>query len=197
MKSLVLALSLAVASPLTAQTPAQSPRLLTPDDVYNLKTVREPQVSPDGRWVAFTVERLDREEDSLDRDVWMAPYAGGEPVRLTASPKGERSPRFSPDGRYLAFLSSREGEKSQVWLLDRRGGDAVRLTDYKADVAELAWSPDGKRLALVVSDVDPDEEQEEGEDEEEKEDKPKPIVIRRLQFKRDGEGYLREIRSHL
>ena len=143
------------------------------------------------------MERLDRDEDTLDRDVWMVPYAGGEPVRLTASPKSERSPRFSPDGRYLAFLSSREGEKSQVWLLDRRGGDAVRLTDYKADVAELAWSPDGKRLALVVSDVDPDEEQDEGEDGEEKEDRPKPIVIRRLQFKRDGEGYLREIRSHL
>src|SRR5690349_23777028 len=90
-KSLVLALSLTLAAPLaatTAQTPPQRP--LTPDDVYNLKTVRDPQVSPDGRWVAYTVERLDRDEDTLDRDVWMVPYAGGEPVRLTASPKSER-----------------------------------------------------------------------------------------------------------
>jgi dipeptidyl aminopeptidase/acylaminoacyl peptidase len=193
MKSLVLALSLAVASPLAAQPP----RLLAPDDVYNLRAVREPEISPDGRWVAYTVERLDRDEDTADRDLWMVPYGGGEPVRLTASPKSERSPRFSPDGRFLAFLSSREGDNSQVWLLDRRGGDAVRLTDYRADVSDLAWSPDGKRLALIVADEDPDEADEEKDKAEEKKEKPKPIVIRRLQFKRDGEGYLREIRSHL
>jgi dipeptidyl aminopeptidase/acylaminoacyl peptidase len=200
MKSLALVLCLAVSSPLLA-----APRLLTPDDIYNLKTVRDPQVSPDGRWVAYTVERLDRDEDGSDRDVWMvpmvpmvpmAPDAGGDPVRLTSSPEGESTPRFSPDGRYLAFLSSREGDKTQVWLLDRRGGEAVRLTDYKADVSDLAWSPDGKRLALVVSDIDPDEDQDRNADEKKKE-KPKPIVIQRLQFKRDGEGYLREIRSHL
>ena len=174
------------------------PRLLTPDDVFHLKTVADPRVSPDGRFVAFTVKSLDAKADEADTDVWMAPFAGGEAHRLTASEKPETSPRWSPDGRYLAFLSGREGKKKQVWLLDRAGGEAVRLTDYKADVSALAWSPDGKRLALVVDDVDPDDPDLAPESVPEKvRSRPKPIVVRRRQFKRDGEGYLREIRQHL
>jgi dipeptidyl aminopeptidase/acylaminoacyl peptidase len=179
---------------------AADPRPLKPEDIFALKTVSDPQISPDGRWVAFSVRSLDPKADRADTDVWMVPFEGGDALRLTTSPKSESSPRFSPDGRYLAFLSAREGEKTQVWLLDRRGGEAAKLTDYKADVSDLAWSPDGTRLALVVGDPDPDEqeapeEKEGGEGEAAK--TPKPIVIRRLQFKRDGQGYLRELRDHL
>lgn len=173
---------------------AAEPRLLRTEDVWALKTVLDPRVSPDGRWVSYTVRSLDPEKDTRDTDLYMVPLAGGEPLRLTTSPKGESRGRWSPDGRYLAFLSDREGDKSQVWLLDRRGGEAVRLTDYKSSVSDLAWSPDSSRLALVVSDVDPDEPDPEAEGAEKT---PRPIVIRRLQFKRDGEGYLREIRSHI
>ncbi len=149
--------------------------------------------------MAYTVRSLDPKKDAADTDVYMVPFAGGAAVQLTASPKGENRPRFSPDGRWLAFLSGRDGKKAQVWLLDRRGGEAVKLTDYKADVSDLAWSPDGKRLALVVGDVDPDEEDEEKAEGEAggAPKTPKPIVIRRLQFKRDGEGYLRELRQHI
>jgi dipeptidyl aminopeptidase/acylaminoacyl peptidase len=191
------ALAVLATAPLAAAE--SSPRPLRVDDIFSLKSVGDPQVSPDGRWVAYTVRWLDPKADSSDTDVYMIPFAGGEAVRVTSSPKAESRPRFSPDGRYLAFLSGREGKKSQVWLLDRRGGEAVRLTDFKADVSDLAWSPDGKRLALVVGDVDPDEPEEEkasgGEGGEEK--APKPIVLRRLQFLRDGEGFLRELRQHL
>ncbi len=178
-----------------SQTPA-APRLLRPNDVFNLKTVGDPQLSPDGQWVAYTLTEQDAKEDKPRTDVWMASLSGGPAVRLTSAKKSSNRPRFSPDGRYVAFLSGREGRHTQVYLLDRRGGDAQRLSDYKADVSELAWSPDSKRLALIVHDVDPDEPSAEG-DEAEKPDKPKPIVIRRRQFKRDGEGYLRELRDHL
>ena len=87
--------------------------------------------------------------------------------------------------------------------MSREGGEAVKLTDFKASVSSLAWSPDSTRLALIVSDVDPDDpdaddEDAAGADKEKKKDKaPKPIVVRRLQFKRDTEGYLRDIRSHV
>lgn len=177
---------------------AEGPRPLKVDDIFSIKTVGDPQVSPDGRWVAYTVRTLDPKADSSNTDVYMIPFAGGPAVRLTASPKAETRPRFSPDGRYLAFLSGRDGKKNQVWLLDRRGGEAVKLTSYKADVSDLAWSPDGKRLALVVGDVDPDDEDEKAEgDKEGLPRTPKPIVVHRLQFKRDGEGYLRDLRQHL
>ena len=124
---------------------------------------------------------------------------GGEPLRLTSSKKEDSSPRFSPDGEWIAFLSDREGKKTQVYLMSRKGGEAVKLTDYKASVSDLAWSPDSKRLALVVRDVDPDAPDEEDEEKPagEKKETPKPIVLRRLQFKRDGEGYLREVRKHV
>jgi dipeptidyl aminopeptidase/acylaminoacyl peptidase len=189
----------ALAALLVSPLRAEAPRPLKAGDIFSLKTVSDPQISPDGRWVAFTVRTLDPKEDAADTDVHMIPFEGGMALQLTASPKAETRPRFSPDGRYLAFLSSREGKKAQVWLLDRRGGEAVKLTDYKADVSDLAWSPDGKRLALIVGDVDPDDEDEEKAEVEKTgiAKTPKPIVIRRLQFKRDGDGYLRDLRQHL
>jgi dipeptidyl aminopeptidase/acylaminoacyl peptidase len=178
---------------------AEGPRPLRVDDIFSMKQVGDPQISPDGAWVAYTVRWLDPKEDSADSDVYMVPFAGGAPLRLTSSPKPESHARFSPDGRFLAFLSGREGKKSQVWLLDRRGGEAVKLTDFKASVSDFAWSPDGKRLALVVGDVDPDEQDDDkaGGDKEGAAKTPKPIVIHRLQFLRDGEGFLRDIHQHL
>lgn len=178
----------------------EAPRLLKPEDALAFKAVNDPQVSPDGRWVAFTVKTLDLKKDTSDTDIFMVPLAGGEALRLTASPKAESDPRFSPDGRWLAFLSAREGGKTQAWLLPRQGGEAFKLTAFKADVSDLAWSPDGKRLALVVGDVDPDDEEDEekaGGDGEGAAKTPKPIVIRRLEFKADGEGYLRDLHQHI
>jgi dipeptidyl aminopeptidase/acylaminoacyl peptidase/tetratricopeptide (TPR) repeat protein len=191
--ALPLALSCLIAGPLAAA----EPRPLKVDDVLAIREVADPRLSPDGRWVAYTVTTPDVKEDQSDADIYMAPFAGGPAVRLTASKKSETSPRFSPDGRSLAFLSSREGKKTQVWLLNREGGDPVKLTDFKSSVSSLAWSPDGTRLALVVSDVDPDDPDGDGEDAGSKPKTRKPIVIRRLQFKRDGEGYLREVRNHI
>ena len=169
------------------------------DDVFALKEVGDPRLSPDGAWVAYTVRSMDPKADESDVDVYMVPFAGGDALRLTTSKKPESRPRFSPDGRTLAFLSGREGKKAQVWLLDRRGGEAVKLTDYKGGVSSFEWSPDSARLAVVASDPDPEAADEDDEEKPaaEKKKTPPPIVVRRLQFKRDTEGYLRELRSHV
>jgi dipeptidyl aminopeptidase/acylaminoacyl peptidase len=173
-------------------------RPLRPDDVFALKDVSDPRLSPDGRQVAYALATLDAKEDESDTDLYLVSTDGGEPLRLTSGKKEEKHPRFSPDGEWIAFLSDREGKKTQVYLLSRKGGEAVKLTDFKASVSDLAWSPDSKRLALVVSDVDPDAEADDDEKaSEEKKKTPKPVVLRRLQFKRDGEGYLREVRKHV
>ncbi|MCX6552459.1 MAG: S9 family peptidase, partial [Acidobacteria bacterium] len=178
---------------------AADTRPLKVDDLFGLKDVGDPRISPDGKWVAYTVTSADLKKDSRDTDIYMAPIGGGEAIRVTTSDKAERAPRFSPDGKWLAFLSGRVGSKTQVWLLNRAGGEAAKLTDYKASVSDLAWSPDSTRLALVVADVDPDDpdDDRQGDDKKADDKTAKPIVIKRLQFKRDGEGYLNDLRSHV
>jgi dipeptidyl aminopeptidase/acylaminoacyl peptidase len=176
----------------------QEARPLRVDDIFELKTVRDPRISPEGDWVAFTVSTLDAETDTTRTGIHMVPFAGGEAVRLTAGDKGDTHPRWSPDGRYLAFLSARDDTGAQVWLLDRRGGEAVRLTEYKGGVSAFEWSPESRRLALIVTDPDPEAEADPGEKRDRAKDPPpKPIVIDRLQFKRDGVGYLTERRRHI
>ncbi|HET9013302.1 MAG TPA: hypothetical protein VFN38_15870, partial [Gemmatimonadaceae bacterium] len=146
---LLVALLVAASAPLAAQAPARRP--LRAGDIYQLRVVNDPQLSPDGAWVAYTVTSADSAKDKSDADLWMTSWDGAQTVRLTSSPEGESAPRWSPDNRYLAFVSGRqEGKGGQVWLLDRRGGEAQRLTMLKGGIEDFAWSPDSKRLVLVL-----------------------------------------------
>jgi dipeptidyl aminopeptidase/acylaminoacyl peptidase len=178
-----------------------SKRSIALDDLARMRSVGDPQVSPDGKWVAYTVGTVDAEKDKRDSDLWMVGWDGTEQVRLTAtSESSESAPRWSPDNRYLAFLASRGDEEekkkgSQIWLLNRAGGEAQKLTDIKGGVSDYAWSPDAKRLVLVVNDPDPSDEPEKLEGWKRK-TKP-PIVIDRYHFKQDREGYLGPLRTHL
>jgi dipeptidyl aminopeptidase/acylaminoacyl peptidase len=179
-----------------AAAPAPSPvakRPLRATDIFRVRDVRDPQISPDGKWVAYTVTIADSARDKNDTDVWMASWDGKENLRITSTKESESQPRWSPDGRYLSFVSSRDGGKGgQIWLLDRRGGEATRLTEIKGGVSGYEWSPDATRLALIVGDPEDDE----GSDST-KAKTPKPIVLDRYHFKQDVQGYLGDKRSHL
>ena len=179
-----ICLSLCAGS-LFAQAPAKRP--LTADDVYRVQEVGGPQVSPDGKWIAYTIKIVDREADKLRSAIWMVNWEGTQDLQITSGPDSDASPRWSPDGRYLAFLSARPAEgKTQIWLLDRRGGEASQLTNVKGEIGSYEWSPDSKRLVLVMRDSG----EEPGEARDPNAKAPKPIVIDRYQFKRDIEGYL-------
>src|SRR6267143_2592794 len=171
-----------------ADSHSAPPRPFSLDDVLRVRDVREPQISPDGAWVAYTVSTSDTAEDQNKSAVWMVSWDGSRNVRLTTSKQGEDTPRWSPDGRWLAFLSSRddEHEHTQLWLLDRLGGEGRKATTLPSDVDDYVWAPDGKRIALVVADADTA-----------KPKTPPPIVIDRFQFKQDEEGYLGKQRRHL
>lgn len=194
---LLLLAALFVTAPLGAQTK----RPLNSDDIFNVRDVRDPQRSPDGKWVAYVVSRAIKDTDKNDSDIWMVSWDGQQQIQVTSSAEGESSPRWSPDNKYLAFLSSRQNaKKSQIWLLNRAGGEAIKISDVKYGVAEFAWSPDSQKLALVVNEEDPSEAAAEAEKEKAKEGEtktPKPIVIDRYHFKQDVQGYLRGERSHL
>jgi dipeptidyl aminopeptidase/acylaminoacyl peptidase len=177
-----------------AARPASARRPLRATDIFRVRDVRDPQISPDGKWVAYTVTVADSARDKNDTDVWMASWDGKENLRITSSKEGESQPRWSPDGRYLSFISSRDGGKGgQLWLLDRRGGEATRLTEIKGGVSGYEWSPDATRLALIVDDPD---DADAGADSA-KAKTPKPIVLDRYHFKQDVQGYLGNQRSHL
>jgi Tol biopolymer transport system component len=160
-----------------AEPPAH--RTLVPDDFYRVQDVSDPQVSPDGAWVAYVVSSNDRGADEARSAIWMVSWDGSQHLALTAAAEGTDKPRWSPDGRYLAFMATPAGsEKAQIMLLDRRGGNARQLTSVAGDIGVYAWAPDGKRLVLTMITG-------------ESGGAPKPIVIDALHFKQDEEGYLR------
>ena len=187
----------------TADEKEPTPRPLEVDDYFRLGEVDDPRMSPDGRWIAYTVTTHDLEKDKSDYRIWMVPSSGGEARALTgqkASSSGvhwKPNPRWSPDGKYVAFLAARNGGKTQVWTLFREGGEAVQLTDTAQGVRSFEWAPDSRRLALVMTDPKPAELEAHEKGEEYEEKTPPPWVVTRQQFKQDYVGYLDSRRDHL
>jgi dipeptidyl aminopeptidase/acylaminoacyl peptidase len=172
--------------PLAAQAPKRSIR---PDDIYRIRDVHDPDRSPDGKWVVYTLSTVDTAHDRNTSDIWMVSWDGTQQVQLTNTPESESSPRWSPDGKWISFLSSRQGgDGAQLWLFDRRGGEPSRVTNVPDGIDDYVWSPDSKRLVFVVSDPDTTSS---------KSGTKRPLVIDRLHFKSDPGGYLLRSHDHL
>ncbi len=132
----------------TALTVFAAGRPITVDDLMKIHRVSDPQLSPDGQWVAYVVADVAYEENATNSDIWLISTAGGEPRQLTNSPKHDRHPRWSPDGKWLAFESTRDGT-SQIWLMPATGGEAQKLTSISTQASQAVWSPTGDKLAFV------------------------------------------------
>jgi dipeptidyl aminopeptidase/acylaminoacyl peptidase len=176
------------------------PRNISADDLLALSYLSDPQLSPDGNWVAYTVERVDVEADESSTQIFMASSDGKNVVQLTADDYSASTPRWSPDGMQLGFLAAKgddEEAKTQVWTLDRRGGESQQYTTVDQGVGDFLWAPDGQKMLLMIRDKTADDLAKEAAAEAGEEAKPLPYVIDRLQFKRDGVPYLDRSRTHI
>jgi dipeptidyl aminopeptidase/acylaminoacyl peptidase len=135
---------------------------LTVDQLLDLEQVRTADLSPDGKWVAYTVSQnraLDEEAGSAWSRLYLVATAGGDPRPFVTGEASVSGVRFSPDGRYLGFLMKRgDKAKTQVWVLPIYGGEAKVMTDSKAGVSSFAWSHDGAALFTIETE-DPDPRQ--------------------------------------
>ena len=170
-------------------------RGMKPEDYYRFTFVSDPQISPDGQWIAFVVSKVSENKRSRESNIWVVPTNGSrEPTCFTRGSK-DRSPRWSPDGNYIAFLSNR-GEKNQVYMISTQGGEAFPLTELEAGVSSFQWSPDGNRMLLVLRIGA--ESAKPRTKEEKKEPQPDIQVVRHAKYKANGiHPYLDEKRSHL
>jgi dipeptidyl aminopeptidase/acylaminoacyl peptidase len=126
----------------------------TIDESLGMKSVSGAQISPDGRFVAYTVQVANWDENDFVTQIWLANTATGERIQLTAGKKSSSNPQWAPDSRRLAFTSSRDG-KAQIYVIAAAGGEAAQLTNEENGVGSIAWSPDGASIAFTGTGPDP------------------------------------------
>ena len=141
----VLVLMLGIALSAHGQAPAK--HALAFDDLIKLHRISTPEVSPDGKWVAYGISTPDMEANRGVSNIWIVSTSGGDAIQLTQSGK-DSAPSWSPDGKTLAFLSGRDGT-SQVYIISMEGGEAKKLTTLSTGADLFKWSPDGKSIAFT------------------------------------------------
>jgi dipeptidyl aminopeptidase/acylaminoacyl peptidase len=176
-------------------TPAR--RLIRAEDLFALRLVSDPQISPDGTRIAFVLQRTDLEQNQYVSDLWLVAREGGEARPFTTGDARDTAPRWSPDGRWLAFLSDRD-ETSQLWLIPADGGEARKLTSLpEGTITAPVWSPDGTRLLFAYRPLPPMDTRKTREEREKNHRSTPPRAIRRLRYREEGHGFFDSERWHL
>ncbi|HEY0384614.1 MAG TPA: hypothetical protein VGC64_01320, partial [Pyrinomonadaceae bacterium] len=153
MKRLCIAAVLVVLA-LVGVGAGQTVNQFTINDLLKVRRVGDPQLSPDGRWVAYVITDMDKTANRGTTQIYLLAIEGGEPRQLTKGEESSDSPRWSPDGKRLAFISSQDGG-SQIWTLDIASGETKKITSISTEAGDPVWSPDGRNLAFV-SDIFPE-----------------------------------------
>ena len=145
----------------TAELLAQEKRLRTFVDAIEQPVLSDPQLSPDGKQIAFVIDRADWKANRRISHIFRINADGTGQVQLTFGERGESSPRWSPDGKSIAFIARRDGDSvNQIYLLQVDGGEARRITNHATATGNLTWAPDGKSIYFTASDAKSAEERE-------------------------------------
>ncbi len=190
-----------------------APRGITPEDYFSFEFISDPNISADGKLVAYVLTKVDRAQNRRNSSIWMVATDGSRaPWQFTTSPQSSTSPRWSPDGKSLAFLSSRpestpapapaagaatgttEPPRAQVYLLSMNGGEAKRITNLKNGVSVFRWSPDGTRF-VAVSRIGPGDSR--GEGRPENRDRSDVRHYKNTSYKFNDTGWFDDRRTHL
>ncbi|MBT2688966.1 S9 family peptidase [Bacillus sp. ISL-47] len=163
-------------------------RAIQPEDLYELKSVADPQLSSDGSGLVYVETKILEDKNTYSSNLfYINASEKNKPVQWTYGEHKNHSPRWSPDGRALAFVSDRSG-KPQIYIMNITGGEARQLTQCTNGASNPVWSPDGKKLAFNVS-LKPDEEAGKAEKQEKQDEKPVPLEIDKMKHKSDAQGF--------
>jgi dipeptidyl aminopeptidase/acylaminoacyl peptidase len=131
-----------------ASTPASAKRPITFEDMMKIQQISDPQVSPDGRWIAYVQVSVDLDSNKKTGHLWLVAARGGQPHQLTRGEGSDSRPRWSPDGKSIAYISTRGG-KSQIWIIPTTGGEARELTHLATEADGVTWAAQGDTLLFT------------------------------------------------
>ena len=181
----------------SAVAAAAEPKPLLPADVFGLELAADPQISPDGRQIAYVRQSFDLMTDKARRNLWILDAVSGEHRPIASGTASYSSPRWSPDGRRLAYVSAVDGG-AQIHLRWMDSGATARLTDLTAAPQGISWSPDGRQIAFTMFVADEAEPfAKVPSPPKDATWAPKPKVINRMKYRADGEGYLEQGFDHV
>lgn len=146
--TLVLVVVAVVATPASAK---DNPRVPTIDDLLNIDTIGGARISPNGKWIAYSVTHSDFKKDAFLTHLWIVEPSSGRKYQLTRGDKSVGGMDWSPDSSWLAFTSNRSGDKNQIFAIPPNGGEAVQLTKVETGITGFHWSPDGRSIAFTAA----------------------------------------------
>ncbi len=164
---------------------------ITPDHVFDLTTVSEPSLSPDGSTLVFVTTTVDRETMTRESRIRVSSQPFDD-ISVLIDGTSDSSPVISPDGTNVAFLRQDERGQKQVWLTSLSGGEPRQVSDLIGGASELAWSPDSRNIVLVSS-VDPDQ----FPDDAIQNNFPQTKVVRRIRYRHDHRGHTGDAFRHV
>lgn len=178
--------------------PTKNKTLITAEDLYRFELITAARLSPDGRYIIYVVQRVDRKTEKKHSNLWLAATGSGRRRQFTYGDWSDSSPQWSPDGRTIAFLSNRQDEKqSQIYLMPVDGGEARALTSLKdMSIGGFEWSPDGKQFLCTIRRKDQEAITREADEQKKK----LGVVARHItttNFKGDARGYLPQEKWHI